>query len=249
MNKLDVWGRVLFGDSKPGGEQAPLSPFLEQMWRRSGRANPGSSDPEEREGFVFWYIRHFYRRGGLHWPLPPALLAWLNAPAADLSREIREGPGLNGNRPNTEPTYISRYMQHARQLEGQQFNLKETAGFFEFLTWYAFRFMPQHQVPAALLPSALLEQLNRPAGDQRLPLTTGMLTWERIQRPERFQQLVEGSEAKALRHLLRAGARGARFRESTAGSGVCVRILALLSRKWRDGLRLRHKPGRCQEFG
>jgi glycosyltransferase involved in cell wall biosynthesis len=196
MNKLDQLGTVLFSDAEPRGTEPPVSGFLEQMWRRSGRANPGSFDPAEREEFVFWYIRHFYGRCGHKWPLPPALLIWLNASAVDVTQEIREGPGLRGIRPNAEPKYLSRYMQHVWKTEGQRFDVQGMAGFFDFLAWYAFRFMPEHQIPPVLLPNRLVAQLNQPADDERLPLTTGMLVFAKIERPDGFQQLLEGPEAK-----------------------------------------------------
>ena len=196
MGKLDQLGTVLFGDGESSANQAPVSPFLEQMWRRSGIANPGSSDPKEREDFVFWYIRHFYARCGHKWPLPPALLTWLNTPAVDVSRQIREGPGLRGSRPNAELKYLSRFMQHVWKTEAPQFEVQGTQGFFDFLAWYAFRFMPEHQIPPVLLPNVLLEQLNQPAEDEHLPLTTGMLIFEKIGHPDRLQQLLEGPQAR-----------------------------------------------------
>ena len=196
MNKLEELATVLFGNGEPNGQQPPVSRFLEQMWRRSGRANPGSSDPEKREAFVFWYILQFYVRCGHQWPLPPALETWLNTPAVDVSQEIREGPGLRSSRPNLEPKYLSRYMQHIWKTEAQQFNVKAMEGFFDFLAWYAFRFMPEHRIPPALLPNALVEQLNRPADNKHLPLTTGMLVFEKVERPHRFQQLLEAPDAK-----------------------------------------------------
>lgn len=195
MNKLEELTTILFGEDESSGHP-PISRFLDQMWHRSGRVNPGSSDPEEREHFVFWYIQRFYERSGHQWPLPPPLLAWLNVPAVDVSQQIREGPGLRAIQPNTETKYLSRYMLHVWKTEAQQFNVKDMLGFFDFLAWYAFRFMPEHQIPPVLLPNALLEQLNRPADDERLPLTTGMLIFEKMEHPYRFQQLLEVPKAK-----------------------------------------------------
>jgi len=196
MNKLEELATILFGNAESNGHQPPLSPFLEQMWRRSGRANPGSPDAEKRESFVFWYILQFYVRSGHQWPLPPALERWLNAPAVDVSQEIREGPGFRSSRPNTEPKYLSRYMQYVWKTEARRFNVKTMEGFFDFLAWYAFRFMPEHRIPPALLPNALVEQLNRPADDERLPLTTGMLAFEKIERPDRWQRILDATDAK-----------------------------------------------------
>jgi glycosyltransferase involved in cell wall biosynthesis len=196
MNKLEELATILFGNGESNGQQPPISRFLEQMWRRSGRANPGSSDPEKREGFVFWYILHFYSRSGHQWPLPPALETWLNAPAVDVSQEIREAPGLRSSRPNAEPKYLSRYMQHVWKTEAKRFDVKAMEGFFDFLAWYAFRFMPEHRIPPALLPHALVEQLNRAADNEQLPLTTGMLVFEKLERPDRFQRMLEAPDAK-----------------------------------------------------
>ena len=196
MNKIDQLGSVLLGDDQSNGSLPPLSRFLEQMWRRSGREHPGSTDPGERELFVFWYIRQFYERNGHQWPLPPALLRWLNAPAVDVSQEIQEAPGLRSNRPDSDPKYLSRYMQHVWKSEAKRFDVKEMEGFFDFLAWYAFRFMPEHHIPPVLLPNALVEQLNRPADEQSLPLTRGMLVFEKIERPDRFQRLLEARETR-----------------------------------------------------
>jgi len=196
MSKVAEWESVLFGIAEPAGELPPISPFLEQMWRRSGRPNPGSSDPGQRERFCFWYIEHFYRRSGHRWPVSPALLEWLNTPVLDVSQHFREEPGLRVNRPANGPKYLSRYMQYVWNKEAQQFNVKDMPGFFDFLAWYAFRFMPEHHIPFALLPDPLLEQLNRPADDERLPLTLGMLMFEKIQHPDRFPQLAALAGAK-----------------------------------------------------
>ena len=195
MNKLEELTLILFGKDESSG-QPPVSRFLDQMWRRSGRANPSSSDPGERERFVFWYIEHFHRRCGHQWPLPPLLETWLNAPAVDMSQEIQEAPGLRSNRPNAGPKYLSRYLQHVWKREAQRFNVKTMEGFFDFLAWYAFRFAPEHQIPPVLLPNALVELLNHPADNESLPLTTGMLVYEKLERPDRFQRLLELSKAK-----------------------------------------------------
>ena len=196
MNKLEELATILFEDGESNGQQPPVSRFLEQMWRRTGRANPGTSDPEKRESFVFWYIMHFYGRCGHQWPLPPALETWLNAPAVDVTQEIREGPGLRSSRPNAEPKYLSRYMQHVWKTEAQRFDVQAMEGFFDFLAWYAFRFMPEHRVPPALLPDALVEQLNRPADSADLPLTTGMLVFAKLERPDRFQRILQARDAR-----------------------------------------------------
>jgi glycosyltransferase involved in cell wall biosynthesis len=195
MNKLEELSLILFGKDESSG-QPPVSRFLDQMWRRSGRAKPGSSDPGERERFIFWYIDQFYRRGGHQWPLPPPLSTWLNTPALDVSRQIQEGPGLRSSRPNTGRKYLSRYLQHVWKKEAQQFNVQTMEGFFDFLTWYAFHFVPEHQIPPVLLPNALVELLNQPADDEGLPLTTGMLVYEKLERPDRFQRLLEVPKAK-----------------------------------------------------
>jgi len=196
VTKLDACATVFFGDGQGSAGQPPISPFLEQMWRRFGRANPGSAEPEERERFVFWYILDFYERQGQQWPLPPELLTWLNAAAVDVTQEVREAPGLRGTRQDTGPKYLSRYMRHIWRTSTQPFNVKEMDGFFGFLAWYAFRFMPEHHIPPVLLPGALLEQLNRPADDERLPLSTGMLIFARIERPAQFDQLLDAPKAR-----------------------------------------------------
>lgn len=188
--------RALFGNGESSAGLPPVSPFMEQMWRRSGRPNPGSSDPGQRERFCFWYIEHFYRRSGHRWPLPPALLKWLNAPVVDVSQYFREEPGLRANRTGDGPKYLSRFMQYVWNKEAQQFNVRDMPGFFDFLAWYAFRFMPEQHIPATLLPDPLLELLNRPADDERLPLTVGMLIFEKIQNPERYPQLAALTGAK-----------------------------------------------------
>jgi glycosyltransferase involved in cell wall biosynthesis len=195
MNKLEELTAILFGKDESSG-QPPLSPFLDQMWRRSERANPRSSDPGERERFLFRYIEHVYMHCGHQWPLPPALEKWLNTSAVDFSREIRERPGLRRNRPDAEPKYLSRYLQHVWKTEGQRFNVKTVEGFFGFLAWYAFRFAPGHHIPPVLLPNALVAQLNEPADDESLPLTTGMLLYEKLERPGRFQRLLEAPKAR-----------------------------------------------------
>jgi len=195
MNKLDELTKILFGNDESNG-QPPLSPFLDQMWRRSGRPNPGSPDPDERERFIFWYIERFYMRWGHQWPLPPSLETWLNAPAVDVSQEIQEAPGLRSSRPNAGRKYLSRYLQHVWKKEAQRFNVKTMEGFFDFLAWYAFRFVPEHQIPPVLLPNALVDQLNQAADNQSLPLTTGMLLYEKLERPDRFQRLLEVPKAK-----------------------------------------------------
>jgi glycosyltransferase involved in cell wall biosynthesis len=195
MNKLEELTTILFGNDEASGHP-PLSRFLDQMWRRSGRAHPSSPDPDERKRFVFWYIEHFYRRSGHHWPLPPSVEAWLNEPAVDLSEEIREGPGLRSSRPNSGRKYLSRYLQYVWKSDGQRFDVKTMEGYFDFLAWFAFRFMPEHQIPPALLPNAFVEQLNQPADNENLPLTTGMLLYEKLENPDRFQQLAEVPKAK-----------------------------------------------------
>jgi len=195
MNKLDELTTILFGNDESSG-QPPLSRFLDQMWRRSGRANPGTSASDERERFIFWYIEHFYRRCGHQWPLPPSVETWLNAPAVDVSQEVQVAPGLRSSRPNAGHKYLSRYLQHVWKREAQRFNVKTMEGFFDFLAWYAFRFVPEHQIPPVLLPNALVEQLNRPADNESLPLTTGMLVYEKLEHPDRFQQLLHVPKAK-----------------------------------------------------
>jgi len=79
---------------------------------------------------------------------------------------------------------------------GLFFNVKDKHGFFDFLAWYAFRFMPEHRIPPVLLPDVLLDQLNQPADDERLPLTMGMLMLEKVERPHRFEQLLAVPKAK-----------------------------------------------------
>ncbi len=212
MNKVSEWSAVLFGGEESRTDQAPVSPFLAQMWRRAGRANPGSVDPEERAAFAYWYIRHYYGHLGFQWPLPPALTRWLNTPAMDLSAHVTEIPGLRANRADASPKYLSRLMQHVAKTDGRHFDVSGAQGFFEFLAWYAFHFMPNRHIPPVLLPEPLLQLLNQPAEDERLPLTTGMLLFDKVSHPDRYQQLLEAHEAKLyaicyelMRDVLAAG--------------------------------------------
>jgi glycosyltransferase involved in cell wall biosynthesis len=55
--------------------------------------------------------------------------------------------------------------------------------YYEFLAWYALELMPESNLPGSLLPDAIINLLNAPAGDEGAPLTIGMWLYLNSLRP------------------------------------------------------------------
>jgi glycosyltransferase involved in cell wall biosynthesis len=62
-------------------------------------------------------------------------------------------------------------------------------GFYDFLAWYAFTLMAEHNIPGVLLPSGVIDLLNAPAVSEDIPLTIGMLLYLKAKHSEQCTKI------------------------------------------------------------
>ncbi len=202
-DKLSLLSR-LFVESEeriPADGGPPLTRFLRYVWLSNGRPKHDSTLAEERAKFVFWYLdKHVPAWRPYGWPLPPALLEWLNAPVFELSEEVAGVPGLRGDVPCGKRKYLTRFMEDARTRYEHKADVGTPAGLLEFYVWFAADIVAARGLPAALLPAGVIEVLNTPADGSETPLTVGMLAFARRKRrsSDGVMKELRGAELIAL---------------------------------------------------
>jgi glycosyltransferase involved in cell wall biosynthesis len=140
------------------GAGAPLTPFMIHVWRLQGLPEGALDRNHERQRFVFWFYDTYHQsRAPYHLAVPPATLRWLNAPA------LRPDPSR----------YLTRYMVHVWEQSQRAADVMQPEAYLRFLCWFALDYIPSRNLPASLVPSDLLDLLNRPVRPP-FPLTAAM---------------------------------------------------------------------------
>jgi glycosyltransferase involved in cell wall biosynthesis len=160
----------------PAGLDPLVPEFIIYKWEIQGCPRiKGAQQYSLNEQALLWFVSGWLRlRAGYRFVLPESVSNWLNAVELDLTDKIRHRPNINGSVRTEAPKPVSRFMYSIAEQHNRLSDLTSGEGYYKFLVWYAFYFMPAWNIPGSLLPAAIIDLLNAPAGDEDFPLTIGM---------------------------------------------------------------------------
>lgn len=211
-DKLSALSRVFLEveEGTPADGGPPLSPFLRFIWLQGGFHQRGSQQPEDRANFVYWYLEKYLQLARPYpWPLPGALIQWLNEPVPSVDPVTPSLPGLRGPVACDKPLFLTRFMEWARARHDWTGDLSTASGHLDFYVWFAFQYLAERNLPPALLPQGVIDVLNTPADGVGTPLTVGMLALLKQRRGAAIREGLSEAEVFALSFDgLRASAHG-----------------------------------------
>jgi glycosyltransferase involved in cell wall biosynthesis len=164
--------------SSAAAPEPPVPQWICDIWLAHGkprlRGTSNSRYPADAQALLWFVVSDWYRkRRGYRFVLPPELVDWLNTLELDLS-EFSYRPGMNGPIATPEPKPVTRLMYSIAEQHGRLSDFVCGERYYQFLAWYALELIPEWNLPGSLLPQAIIDLLNAPAGDDATLLTVGM---------------------------------------------------------------------------
>ncbi len=184
----------------------PLPPWIEELWIRRGCPKLKGSERYAPEGqALIWFVSDWFRsRAPYRFPVPREIADWLNATEVDVTREVTNRPGLYGPVDCDAEKPVTRLMRCAAEHSGRRANFRNASEYYDFLAWYALFFLPEANLPGALLPQAVVDLLNAPAGGEAYPLTVGMWLYMKAAYPDELKKLRPDDRERLLAVSFRA---------------------------------------------